>query len=94
MLARAPGGRRHRVAQPPCFKGKLIDKRIDETHRVLVSDIIIKPVWERDLFVAVRALAVAPSRRTLRTRNQRHEGPIVGQTPEFLHSLARHRIGL
>jgi hypothetical protein len=66
MIARAPGGRRHRVAKAPRFKVKLIDKRINAQHRVIVSAIIIKPLRELALFVAVRALAVAHSGRQLR----------------------------
>ena len=91
MIARAPGGRRHHVAKAPRFKVKLIDKRINETHRVIVSDIIIKPLREVDRFVAVSALDVAHSGRKLRHRNQSNECPIVWQTPEFLHSLALQR---
>jgi hypothetical protein len=36
MRARAPGGRRHRVAKTLRFKGKGIDKRIHETHRAML----------------------------------------------------------
>ena len=88
MIARAPSGRRHRVAKAPRSKVKLIDKRINETHRVISSDLSIKPLRELDLFVAVSALDVAHSGRTLQNRNQSNECPIVWQTPEFLHSLA------
>jgi hypothetical protein len=88
MIARAPSGRRHRVAKAPRFKVKLIDKRIHETHRIISSDISIKPLRELDLFIAVSALDVAHSSRTLQNRNQSKECPIVWQTPEFLHSLA------
>jgi hypothetical protein len=41
------------VATAPHFKVKLIDEHINETHRVISSDISIKPLRELDLFVAV-----------------------------------------
>jgi hypothetical protein len=68
-MARAPGGRRPCVANASRFTVKLIDKRIHETHRVIVSDRIIKPWRELDLFVAVRTLDVTPRGRQRRQRN-------------------------
>ena len=88
LIARAPSGRRHPMANAERFQIKCIDKRIHATHGVIGSDIILKPWWELDRFVAVRALDVAPSGPKRRHRNQRHECPIRGQIPEFLHSLA------
>jgi hypothetical protein len=53
------------VANAPRFKVKRIDKRLDETHRVSVSDIIIQPWRAWDLCVAVCPCDVAYSGRTL-----------------------------
>jgi hypothetical protein len=83
MIARAPRGRRDRVANAPRCKVKRSDTRLDEPHRGLVRAIIITPWRQRDCFVAGRAVAVAPSRRTRRHRNQRHTCRRGWQTPEL-----------
>jgi hypothetical protein len=83
LIARAPGGRRHRVATPPRFTVKRLATRRPATPRVIGRDSIIQPWRERDRVVAVRAVEVAPRGRPLRHRNQRHACPRGGQTPEF-----------
>jgi hypothetical protein len=69
MRARAPGGRGHGVAQAQRCKGKRIAKHSTATHRGIGGAISSKPWPELERFVAVRALAVAPSGRTLRNRH-------------------------
>jgi hypothetical protein len=83
-----PGGRRYRVAKALRSKVKRIDKRIDETHRIIVSDIIIKPLRERHLCMVIFPCDVAHRSRPLHSRNQSHECPRVCQTSKFFLGLA------
>jgi hypothetical protein len=68
---------RHEAASRSAVAARLAHNfvRINETHRVIVSDIIIKPLRALDLFVALSALDVARSGRKLRDRNQSNECP-------------------
>jgi hypothetical protein len=83
LIARAPSGRRHHLANAERFQIKRIDTRLNETPWVIGSDIIIKPWWALDRFVAVRAWDMAHSGPQRHNRHQSNECPLICQIPEF-----------
>src|SRR5436305_6656766 len=70
LLTSVVGTRHRHMAQAEHCTITRIDKRIKQTHGVIVGNILLKPGWALDRFVAVRTLDVAPSGHTLRHLNQ------------------------